>query len=125
MSKKKNKKRSRERDERSRRLAETQRSVAVTVAWMMATVASAAALILMVTAYVAIRWLTPDNAAPQTLAAIPGLLLFVAVVTGSLSLILIPIVYQLRPSPPPTAVTVGSAGIGVAAWVAVLVQSWK
>ena len=123
---KKNQNRSRLRDDRDRLPppVEDQRSVAVTVAWMMATLATAAALALAGGAYVLTRSLLSNAGQPNPLTALPGLLLFIAVVTGILTLLLIPVVYRVRTTPPPSTVTIGSACIAVSPWIIVLVRGW-
>ncbi len=98
--------------------------MAVTVAWMMSTLATAAALALAAAAYVLTRSLSNDAGRPNPMAALPGLLLFIALVTGILTVVLIPIVYRVRPTPPPSMVTIGSACIAVSPWIVILFRAW-
>lgn len=100
---------------------EDPRSVAVTVGWMMSTLATGSAVCLSAFAYLFVRSFRAEDAARSPLAALPGLLLFTALVTSVLTLALIPIVYRVRPTNPPPMVTVGSVCVAASPWIAMLV----
>ena len=103
---------------------EDRRSIAVTVAWMMATLATGAAMVFSTVAYALHR--PAENAAETSysLGALAGLLHFIGFVTGVLALALIPAVYRVRPTPPPLSVTVVSAVIGFAPLLVLLFRRY-
>jgi hypothetical protein len=79
--------------------------VATTVAWMLFTLSCAAAQIV-----AAVTWLIARSAGlpanrPNALLLVVSTLMGVAILTGILILLVTPLVYRVRKSPPPTAVT--------------------
>jgi hypothetical protein len=55
------------------------------------------------------------------LGRIAGVLLFVAMTTGMVCLALTPLVYRIRETPPPRAITVGAVMIGLSPIVVLVV----
>jgi hypothetical protein len=55
------------------------------------------------------------------LARIAGVLLFVALVTGTCCLALTPLAYRVRRARPPRAITIAAVIIGLAPWVTLVV----
>lgn len=126
-SSKKNRRRAREQrvSKATPASGEDPRSVAVTVGWMMSTLATGGAMCFSALAHLLTRSLADHNGQPNPLTALPGLLLFMALVTSVLTLAIIPVVYHLRPVRPPRTVTAGSICVAVAPWFVVLVQTWQ
>ncbi len=46
-------------------------------------------------------------------AALPGMILFVAIITGIICLVLAPVVYRVRRVPPPRSVTIFAVAVGL------------
>lgn len=65
-------------------------------------------------------WPAPDGQ-PHPLAALAGMMLFVAATTGLLSLVLTPLALRVRQTPPPLAVSIGAFLIGLAPLIAIAV----
>ncbi len=89
---------------------EARRAEVVTVGWMLATMSTLGAevvggLLRVVLGLVA--------GTPASLQAIPNLMLFMATVTGFAALVLTPLVYRFRHTPPPTAVTVFAVTVSI------------
>jgi hypothetical protein len=110
------KERSREPDEQESRAA-----VAVTVAWMLACTSTAVGMFVVL----AFRFLMiafPVAAGrDHPLGRVAGVLLFVAVMTGVVCLALAPLVYRVRGTPPPQAITIGAVLIGFSPIVMLIV----
>lgn len=103
--------------------AEDRRSLAVTVAWTMATLATLGALTLFAIAFLLFRTASAPAGQMNPLAMIPGLLLWIAIVTGSVAVGLIPLVYRFRQTNPPMAFTLAAIVIGSVPWVLLLAQA--
>ncbi|MBC7853872.1 MAG: hypothetical protein IAF94_10580 [Pirellulaceae bacterium] len=110
---KKNKKRPKPSPPRAKRVplptdGETRQSVAVTVAWMLTLLVTVAAEVIAVPATI----ISKANPQPLregiTTAHIADLFLFLALVTGLLSVGLVPLVYRVRTIPPPPAIVVAA-----------------
>ena len=84
------------------RPAETRLVEAATVAWMLSTLVTLGAE-LVLAALALWRWLRPDNPLPAALAELFGLC---AVAVGAVSLVLAALVLRLRSVPPPRGVTI-------------------
>jgi hypothetical protein len=100
------------------RLPETKAADALTVAWMLSVMTT----LMCELAWAASRqwvYLHPDQ--PQ-MAMFCQLLFFSALVTGGVSLLIIPFVYRLRRLLPPRGITVFAAIVGAAPWVVLLCQ---
>lgn len=91
---------------------EDRSSIAVTVAWMLATLSTAIASALAVASYSIVRWGGEGADENAPLGFFPGLMLLIAALTGLASLGLIPIVYRVRPAPPPRSITIAAGLIG-------------
>jgi hypothetical protein len=85
---------------------ESRAAVATTVAWMLLTLSCAAAQVvaagIMVVAQSAV--VLPDR--PNALTLVASTLLFVALLTGLLVLLLTPLVYRVRKTRPPPKITI-------------------
>ncbi len=46
-------------------------------------------------------------------AALPGLILFIGIITGIICLVLVPVVHQVRRVPPPRSVTIFVVAVGL------------
>lgn len=110
-SKKPNRKRKQQRAGRQA-FAEDRRAEVVTVAWMLCVMATLLAEIVGgVVRLVSTSLGSVDL--PQTVRAMPGLMLLSALMTGILSLILLPLAYHFRRTRPPPIVTVFSATVAL------------
>lgn len=98
--------------------AEERSAEAATIAWMLAAVATLAAQLVALAARLA-AWGVPGEEIPPVARILPGWFLLCAVVTGGLCLLLTPLVYRVRRSPPPWPVTVGVIIISLTPLVAV------
>jgi hypothetical protein len=87
---------------------ESRQSVAVTVAWMLSL------LVTLVAEVIAIPATIISKANPQpigkglTTAPIADLFIFLALVTGLITVALVPLVYRVRAVPPPQSITVAA-----------------
>lgn len=84
---------------------EDRRGEAVTVGWMLAMLATAAADVLAVVAAVVMPILAANAANPGMSLLLPRLMLFVASITGLVCILITPVVYSFRQSPPPLPIT--------------------
>ncbi len=117
MSKRKGGKKSKPPD----RPLESRAAEAVTVAWMLTTLATLVAEVGGV-----IGWLLLVSAAdPQKLArsvaVLPGLILYIGLITGIIGLVLAPVAHRIRRVPPPTSVTVVAVVIALSPAVTIFV----
>jgi len=90
---------------------EDHRSEAVTVAWMLSTMVTLGALVLAGIAWLTIPLLASQGGEIGTMEVIPGLLLFVATVTGTVSIILMVCAVRFRRTMPPRSIIVVSTVI--------------
>ena len=86
-----NSKRTRRRS-RLRAPVEDRRAEAVTVAWMLCVLAAFFAEVVAGVAWLVITW---TGNVPQTVQVIPRLMLFLALLSGMVSLVLLPLAYYL------------------------------
>jgi hypothetical protein len=84
---------------------------AVTVAWMLSSMVTFGALVLSGIAWLTIPLLTAQAIEVGSIGIIPRLLLFVATVTGSVSIITMLCAVRLRKVAPPRAVIIASSVI--------------
>jgi len=89
------------------------RAEAVTVGWMLTTVATAAAELAGLVVFLLIRFASAGGAFPEPLRLFPSLMLFTALILGLVSLVLTPLVYHFRQTPPPISVTLVSATLAI------------
>jgi hypothetical protein len=66
-----------------------------------------------------------SDSVPESAQLLPGLLLFVAAVTGLICLSLTPLVYRFRRVPPPTGVTALAVTVSVLPLVVGILQSLR
>jgi len=100
---------------------ETRAAVATTVVWMLTCMSTAAAMLMVLAFRLLIIGFPVAAGQRHPLAAVAGVLLFVALMTGVLCLGLTPLVYRVRRTRPPRAVTVGAVLIGAAPIVTLIV----
>lgn len=91
--------------------------MAVTVAWMLSLLCTVASLAISLLLFLVVSNAAVDN----PLAMAPNLLLFVALVCGSLCLILTFAVGKMRKVPPPPGITWFACCAGAAPWVVLVV----
>jgi len=90
---------------------EERRAEAATIGWMLSTLATLAAMVCSLGAYLLVR---PMDKPPLALAVLPGLLLVIAAVAGLVVLGLTPVVLKLRKTRPPPLITRGAMLVGAA-----------
>ncbi len=100
---------------------ETSAADAATIGWLL----SAITAVICEFGLFAARLYFAANPQAQNVAQLGGLLIFAAVVVGTFTLILTPVVYKVRQVAPPMPVTVGVIAIGLVPWVVILAQSLK
>jgi hypothetical protein len=102
------------------RAAEPRGVEALTVLWMLTAVAT---LMAEATAG-AMAWMASsrpaESLASSPLQALPGVMLLTALTTGTLCLVLTPLVSRLRAARPPLAVTWAAVVIGLSPWIVAL-----
>ena len=91
---------------------ESPRSLAVTVGWMLATLATALALVV-----AAVTASLHSVLSGGMFLAVSRYLLLTAVITGTVTLALIPVVRKARADRPPPAVEWTAIGIGLLPWL--------
>jgi len=91
--------------------AEDRRAEALTVAWMLSTMVTLGALVFSGIGMLVVPLLADQAGEAGALGVIPPLLLFVATVTGIVSLILMACAIRFRRSPPPRPVIIVSTAI--------------
>jgi hypothetical protein len=103
--------------------AEDRRAEAITVCWMLTTLITFFAEMLNVAlnVYVWNATLDADAARPWQLMA--DVALFTAIITGLVTLLLTPAVYQFRRARPPTAITVSVILVGLAPIMTLIIQA--
>ncbi|MBC7854792.1 MAG: hypothetical protein IAF94_15275 [Pirellulaceae bacterium] len=87
---------------------ETRQSVAVTVAWMLTLLVTVAAEMIAVPAVIISQANPQPLGEGVTTAHIADLFLFLALVTSLVCVGLVPLVYRVRPIPPPSAIVVAA-----------------
>mgnify|MGYP003578991716 CR=1 FL=1 len=93
---------------------ESRAAVALTVAWMLTCMSTAAGMLLVLALRLLMLAFPAAAGGIHPLSRIAGVLLFVALATGSVCLLLTPLVYRVRLVAPPRAITVGAVLIGFA-----------
>jgi heme/copper-type cytochrome/quinol oxidase subunit 2 len=102
--------------------AETRTAEAVTVAWMLSTMVTVLAEVVSLVSLALILVFAEEQemanqAEEQKLAiqqaALPGLILFIGIITGIICLVLAPVVHQVRRVPPPRTVTIFAVAVGL------------
>lgn len=100
---------------------ESRSTDAVTVAWMLATLATLAAQVIAALSLAYLAFQEKPAESPLFLRIAPGIMLSVAALTGVITLALMAATLQLRRSPTPRAIILGSALIAVCPWVVLAV----
>ena len=93
-------------------------AVAVTVAWMLASVCAAAANVLWGVSRLLVVWASRDGGNPPSYALIPGAMWMIALITGTLGLVLMVVAYRVRQIQPPQSAFVFSVIAGLVPYVA-------
>jgi hypothetical protein len=101
---------------------EEKRAEAATVGWMLAMMATTAADVLALFAGVIMPAVARRAEEPGLAMALPQLLLFVAACTGTVVLLLTPVVYKFRRVPPPIQITAFGIVVSV---LPVLALCWR
>jgi hypothetical protein len=101
---------------------ESRAAEAVTVAWMLSTLATFAAELAAVAAWAVVGPAVDDQLA-SPLSVLPRLLLLIAAVAGSVSLLLAPITYRVRLVSPPRAITIIAVLVGIAPLIVLVLVS--
>ncbi len=96
---------------------ESRAAVAVTVAWMLTCMSTAMGMFVVLTLRLLMLAFPVAAGGIHPLARIAGVLLFVALATGAVCLLLTPLVHRVRAAAPPRAITVGAVLIGAAPMV--------
>ena len=102
---------------------ESRAAVAVTVAWMLTLMSTMVAFVLALFGWGAMAIFPVAEDAAHPLAFLPNLLIFVAGTTGLLCLGLTLVAHRVRSTPPPRAITIAAALVGVAPLVTIAILS--
>jgi len=89
----------------------------ITVGWMLTTLSTLAAEVVGLLAAIPLYW--SDTEWPALLRALPGLMLLVACLSGTVGLILCAIATRTRQDPAPSTITRGSIFICILPWIAI------
>jgi hypothetical protein len=100
---------------------ESRAAVAVTVAWMLACTSTVVGMFVVLAFQFLMIAFPVAGGRDHPLGRIAGVLHFVALITGIACLALTPLVYRIRGTPPPRAITVGAVMIGVSPMVLLVV----
>lgn len=101
---------------------EDRRGEAVTVAWMLTMLATTASNALALVTALIMPALAANAERPGLALLLPRILLFIAAVTGAVCVVLTPLVYRFRRTPPPEAITAFGLIISV---LPVLILFWQ
>ncbi|HIA20389.1 MAG TPA: hypothetical protein EYN70_13400 [Planctomycetaceae bacterium] len=93
----------------------------ITVGWMLTTLATAAAEVVAVISWIVLFW-SHENW-PVAIQKLPGLMLIIACLSGTIGLILCGVASRIRDIPAPRAVTLGSIFICLLPWMVLAVIS--
>jgi hypothetical protein len=104
---------------------ESRAAVAVTVAWMLTLMSTTVAFALAMAAWGALLAFPAPRGASHTFGFLPNLLLFVSGTTGILCLVLTLVAHRVRATPPPRAITIAAALIGVAPLVTIAILALR
>ena len=100
---------------------ESRAAVALTVAWMLTCMSTAVGMFVVLALRLLMIAFPVAAGGVHPLARIAGVLLFVALMTGVVCLVLIPLVHRVRSAAPPRAITVGAVLIGLSPMVLLVV----
>ncbi|MCI0361711.1 MAG: hypothetical protein L0211_24770 [Planctomycetaceae bacterium] len=92
---------------------ESRGAVAVTVVWMLLALSCLAAQLVALVTWLFARGAGIPADRPNALLLVPTTLMMVALLTGILLVSITPLVYRIRRSPPPMAITVAAIVIAI------------
>lgn len=95
-----------------------------TVAWMLAALGAGVTELVALLAMAALAYEPLAAALPERASVFPWLMLFVALITGTITLLLTPLVLKQRQTPPPQSVVNFAIFVGVAAWALFIASNW-
>ena len=110
-------------EQRRKEPEETRGAEFVTVAWMLSTLVTLAALVVAGAGWLLILLIVDADEITRQTVLLPALLLYLALITGIVCLILSPLAHRVRRVPPPRSVTIVAAVVGTAPLVALLLIS--
>ena len=96
-----------------KRIEESRAAEATTVFWMLTMLATLGAEILALAGWAWLALFSARQESDTAIQSLPTLLLTTAGLTGLICLLLIPLVYKLRQSPPPKAMTLFTVLISI------------
>lgn len=102
--------------------AEERRAEVATIAWMLCTLFTFCSEAVSLVAKVALSRMSEAENGPTAWSLLPDVALLMGVVTGTLCLILTPVVYRLRRTPPPAAITAVAVLVGLTPWASLLLR---
>jgi hypothetical protein len=102
---------------------ESRGAVAATVAWMLTCMSTAMAMLVVLGLRLLMIGLPAAAGQPHPMERTAGVLLFVAMMTGGLCLLLTPVAYRVRNVAPPRAITAGAVLIAISPIVLLIVLS--
>jgi len=100
---------------------ESRAAVAATVVWMLTCMSTAVAMLVVLALRLVMLAFPVAAAGMHPLARMADMFLFLAIVTGTLCLVLTIVVHRVRQIAPPRAITIGALLIGFAPIVALMV----
>ena len=103
---------------------ESRAAEGVTVAWMLAALGAGATELVALLTMAALAYEPLAAALPEQADFLPWMLLFVALITGTIALILTPVVIRQRQTPPPNAIVNFALFVGVVAWTLAIGSIW-
>lgn len=103
---------------------ETLTAEGVTVAWMLSAMGTGATELVALLSMAALAYEPIALSLPERADVLPWLLLFVAVITGTITLVLTPLVLRRRRTPPPSAIVNFAIFVGVVAWTLAIGSLW-
>ena len=112
------------RREAPRPLNESQAAEGVTVAWMLAALGTGASELASLLGMAALAYEPIAQSLPERADIFPWLLLFVSLITGTITLALTPLVLRHRQTPPPGTVVNFAIFVGVVAWTLAIGSLW-
>jgi hypothetical protein len=100
---------------------ESRAAVALTVAWMLTCASTAVAMFVALALWLVSLAFPFAGPRAHPLVVVAGMLLFVALATGLLCLLLTPLAYRVRNTAPPRAIGIAAVLIGLAPMVTLIV----
>lgn len=101
---------------------ESRQSIAVTVAWMLSLLVTLAAEAIAIPATIMAKANPQPLGEGITTAHVADLFLFVSLITGLMTVGLVPLVYRVRAVPPPQAIAVAALVAGAAAPITMVLR---